>query len=56
METKPLPALESTGQAETNATPDATPDDAALAASEPMAEPDSSSDDVPAEDHSADPA
>jgi hypothetical protein len=52
METKPLPALESTGQAETNAMPD----DMANAASEPMAEPDSSSDDVPAEDHSADPA
>ena len=49
METKPLPALESTGQAATANTPDAAPDasldDAAYAASEPMAEPDSSSDD-----------
>jgi hypothetical protein len=52
METKPLPALESTGQA----APDNTPDGVALAASEPMAAPDGSSDDVPAEDHSADPA
>jgi hypothetical protein len=56
METKPLPALESTGQAAPANPPDATPDDMDNDTPEPTPEPESPSDDESVEGHSADPA